>query len=118
MDYRKLAGRSGHYQFNAWSAGNDLQADPFPEGRCDYRQDSWLAEHDSEGEVMEQVPAWAVAIGAIIGLVLPVLLTWLKNDKKETREENRHVETAPDADPDELADIDRMQDNPPASPFK
>lgn len=64
---------------------------------------------------MESLPAWAVALGTIISLVLPVVLTWIKNDKKETKEDNRHVEIAPDADPDELTDIDRMQDNPPPS---
>jgi hypothetical protein len=54
------------------------------------------------------VPTWALGVGAIIALALPVYLDWKYKNAKQKKTDELKVHTAP-ASPDDIADIDRIQ---------
>lgn len=46
--------------------------------------------------MIEGLPAWAVAIGTIIGLLIPALVSAFAKEKERKDDEARKIETAPD----------------------
>ena len=57
---------------------------------------------------MEVIPSWAVAVGTILGLVLPAIFTWLAKNKERKKENEKILHTAPD-DPVGRADFDKRE---------
>lgn len=55
------------------------------------------------------VPGWAAALGGILALCLPVVFKFFANQRKQRKADEKKIETAPDAAPDELADINERE---------
>lgn len=68
-----------------------------------------MAQARSESEIMPiGIPAWATAVGGILALVLPSLLIAWSKIRKERKDDEKILHTAPD-DPVGRADFDERE---------